>query len=229
MLILSSVMVPTLNESVNSVKIVTPKIMSLIIRIFVSVAIFLIGFVIGLFLSKITKKILSDIELNKIMDKAFNVKIDLEQIIVKSLEYFIYFVTLLIGLNYLGISSFILNIVFISIIIVIVVSLLIAFEGVLPNMIAGINLKKSNSFEKGDVLIFNNMKGEIIDFDMSDVKIRNEFGEIVFIPNRTLASSLFKVIKKNSKNHEHREENHKEIRQADKKTNELIDKQTNNE
>lgn len=187
---------PGINTTLEKVKLITPRFFTIFNRFIISIAIFLVGFVVGVSVSKIIKKLLTNIELNTIVKKAFNVSLDLEQIISKFIEYFIYFITLILGLNILGISTLILNIIFIAIVIIIVASVILAFKDFIPNMIAGIRIKNKKKIEKGDTLIFEDLKGKVIDFDLNDVKLKNELNEIIFIPNKMLASNRFRVIKK---------------------------------
>ena len=108
-------------------------------KFIVAVVILLIGFVIARIVGRLLQKVLHEIELNNILQKA-GVKIKLEDALSKLATYFIYFITVIWALDALGLTTTILNMVSAAILILIIIAVLLGIKDFVPNLISGFNI-----------------------------------------------------------------------------------------
>jgi len=152
----------------------------------VAIIILLVGFIIGNLLGKLTKKILKEFELNKIIKAATKMKIDVEGFLTGLVSYLIYFLTVIMALNQLGLTTIILYIVAAAVIIIVVISWLLAIKDFLPNVFAGIYISRSRFIKAGDRIKFKNIKGRIDSITLLETRMKNKDGDIISIPNSKL-------------------------------------------
>ena len=129
-------------------------------RFIVAIIILLIGFIIGRLLGKLTQKALHEVELNKILKKA-NIKIRLEEILSNFVTYFIYFVTIVMVLQHIGIATTILNMIAGAVILIIILSTFLGVKDFIPNAIAGIMIQSKKMIQIGEIIKVKGMQGEI--------------------------------------------------------------------
>ncbi len=172
-----------------NVEILTRSIISLIS----SILIILIGFIIGRFIGKILYKFLHDLEIDRILNnKGFNFSV--EENLSSLIKYLVYLLFIIIGLNQLGLTKLIFNIIIAIIILVIFIFLGISLKGFLPNYIAGLFFHRKNKINIGDYIKFKDIEGKIIKITLTDTQIKRTNGDIIFIPNILLMKS--KLLKK---------------------------------
>jgi len=160
-------------------------------RIIIAFIIFVIGLMIGRVMGNFVKKILHEIELNKML-KSANVKMDLEDRLGKLVKYLIYFFAAVIALNQLGWASTLLSWISIGILIVIIVGFLLAVKDYIPNMIAGFVIMKNKTFKVGDTIEAAGAKGKVVKIRLVETEIKSK-GDVLFIPNATIMKSKLKV------------------------------------
>jgi len=165
-------------------------------KIVVSVVIILIGFVVGRIAGRLVQGILHELELNKILEKA-GFRISFEEIIGNFVSYFIYFITVIMALNQIGITTMILNIISGGIILIVIISLVLAFKDYIPNMISGIFIHQKRFINVGDTIKVNDLQGKIIHINLVETHIETKDKDIIYIPNSLLTKkSIIKVKKK---------------------------------
>lgn len=157
---------------------------SIYTKLVIAVVILLTGFIIGRIVKKITYKILKDININDILDKKFNISLGMAELISTILSYIVYVATIFITLRYIGATKVIVGIISIFFIIIIFFSLLSALNDLLPNLFAGLFLRRKKRFKHGDRISFQNIKdAKILELDLLETKVKLNNGEIMFIPN----------------------------------------------
>ena len=155
--------------------------------------IFFIGIVIGKLVGKIVKRILSEIELNTLVKKATKKKLPVVNIISSFVRYIIYFITFIILLNRLGITTTFFEIVGGGIVILLCVGALISLKDFFPNFFAGLTLK--HTLQRDDVIEYRKAKGKIIKLNLTDLVIENAHHDLIYIPYSELKRELFRIIK----------------------------------
>jgi small-conductance mechanosensitive channel len=129
------------------------------IKISVATIIILIGFIIAKLASRITKRVLAEAEINRILTSAgFK---PLSDAIGSILEYVIYTITLLFVLQYFGLAKIVLGIILIIAIIALGFSLVLAFRDFIPNAIVGLFLRKKMKKLLGKKVTIGEMSGRL--------------------------------------------------------------------
>ncbi len=159
-----------------------------------SIVILVIGLLVGRFLSNLTKKVLQELELDRVLKEQARIKLPLTQLISSIVKYLIYVAAIIAALNQLGLKSFILNIVLGVIIIILVIFMILSLKDFIPNLVAGLFLFQKRNINPGEMIRVNNIEGEVLNITLFETKIRTRNHEIVYIPNSVLTKSI--VIKK---------------------------------
>ena len=163
-------------------------------KIIVAIIILLVGFIIGNLLGKLSKKILREFELNKIVRSATKMKIDVEGCVSRLTSNLIYFLTIIMALNQLGLTTVVLYMIAAAVI-VIMVTWLLAIKDFLPNVFAGLYISRSNFIKVGDKVRFKNMTGQVMSISLLETRLKNNDGDIVSIPNSKLTKDEIVKIK----------------------------------
>ena len=162
----------------------------------VAIIILLVGLVFGRFVGKVVSRVLEEIELNKILRKAANIKISVEEILSNFIKYFIYFVTIIMALDQLGATTTVLQIISIAIIVIIVASVLLGLRDFLPNIMAGIFIHQKRFLRAGDKVKIGNVQGKIVSISLTETRIKTNKDDIIYIPNSILTKKEVVKLKK---------------------------------
>ena len=166
----------------------------LTLNLIAAIVILVVGLIIGRFLSNLTKKVLHELELDRILKEQARVKVPLTQLITNLVKYGVYFVAILAALNQLGLRNFILNAILTIVIIILVVLMILSLKDFVPNLVAGLFLYQKRNINPGDMIQVNNIEGEVLHITLFETKIKTRSNEIVYVPNSVLTKSI--VIKK---------------------------------
>jgi len=159
-----------------------------------AVIILLAGLIIANILSKLTKKLLKEFEINKIFKTKLNVTLPVENIISGTLKYLIYFITIILSLNQLGIATQVLYIILIGILIIVIAIILLSIKDLIPNVISGFLIYKQKKIKVGDIIQIKELEGKIIEINLLETKIETKNKEVVHLPNLLVTKE--KIIKK---------------------------------
>ncbi len=144
--------------------------------------ILIIGLVLARILGNISKTTIKELEAERILKK-INIAVSLERIIPKLIKIIIYFITLMLVINQLHISTSIIKEILIVIVILIAALIILAFKDVVPNFISGMIIKKKKSLKVGEYINILNTKGNIIKITLLETQIKTKEGDIIHIPN----------------------------------------------
>lgn len=168
-----------------------------ILRIIVALVIVILGLIFGSFFSKLAKKILEDLECDRILKKEAKISLlSFEHSLPKLVKYFVYFIALLFALQALGIVNAFVYAVLALLILVVAAVLLLSMRDCLPDLIAGFRIHRKKSFRIGDHLVMGSTSGEIVDFTRTDIKILTKKKELFIIPNSLFLKNEFRIIRK---------------------------------
>jgi len=176
------------------IKFDASKLSNLTVNLIAAIVILLVGLVIGRFLGNLVKKVLHELELDKILKEKANFKIPLEQFFGSLIKYIVYFASVIFALNQIGLKTAILNIILFIILILLIGFMLLALKDFIPNLIAGLILHQKRNIKVGEKIEVNNIEGEIINFSLLETKLRCKNGDIVYFPNSVLTKNV--VIKR---------------------------------
>ncbi len=153
-------------------------------KVIVVLAILLIGFVIGRLLGKLVQKALHGIGLNSLMAK-MGVGFSLEALFGNIVAYIVYFTTILIALNKLGLTTTILHILAAGIITLAILLVIISLKDTLPNIFAGFLIKQKNLIKEGDTITVQGKQGKIKKITLTETLMETK-KEDIYIPNSIL-------------------------------------------
>ena len=166
--------------------------------IVVAIVIAVIGLIAGRIAGKLIKRILQDFEFDKSLKK-IGVKISIERYISGFISYSIYIIFFLIALNYVGISSLLLNILFVAIIIVLAISLILALRDSLPNVMASSTIRQNPNLKSGKKLTIGGVTGKINEITYFETRIECDNGDIIHIPNSLFVKEQYIITKAKNK------------------------------
>ena len=166
------------------------------IKIIISISILLIGVVIGRFLSKLTYRILVYISLNKLLKDSIKLKLPIEEIISYIIKYVIYFLSLVIALNQVGIGDFAQQLILVLILIMIASIIFFALKDFVPNFVAGIIIHRKSSIKINDNIKILGVEGLVSEIDLLYTKVITKDKEIFIIPNSLMTKNIVSKKKK---------------------------------
>ncbi|RME78005.1 hypothetical protein D6774_02570 [Candidatus Woesearchaeota archaeon] len=155
-------------------------------RFVVGLIILLAGFIIAKLVGKLVRRLLHSLDLNVMLQKITGTNIALEEIAESFTTYFLYFITIVMVLQHLGLATTVLNMIAGAIIIIIVLSTFLGIKDFIPNIIAGIVLRQKDFLKVGDVIKVKGMKGRVVEITFLETKIETTKKDMIFIPNSVL-------------------------------------------
>ncbi len=171
----------------------------LIVRFLVALIILLIGFILAKILGRLLQRVLHEIELNSIIKKISKSNANIEQIIGIFLTYFIYFLTIIIALNQIGLTTTILNMLSAAILIIIIISVFLGIKDSVPNIISGFLIIRKGSIKQGYYIKINDVTGKVDNVTLTEIHLITKKGDIIHIPNSILTKSQYTIRKTKSK------------------------------
>jgi small-conductance mechanosensitive channel len=108
--------------------------------------------------------------------------------------YFVYFISIIMALHYLGIATDILNIISGVVMLMIAIFVILSVKDFIPNVISGIVIHQKSLIKIGDKITTNNISGKVVEITLLDTKLKTKSGDIIIIPNSNLTKN--EIIKK---------------------------------
>ncbi|MGV8162644.1 MAG: mechanosensitive ion channel domain-containing protein [Candidatus Nanoarchaeia archaeon] len=148
-------------------------------NIITAVIILLLGFVAGKIIGNILGKVFASLSTGT---KKKNIAF------WKSLAHFIslciYIIAVILALNKIGITSFVLKIILAILAIIVLGSIAFALLNFLMNLFFGLRILTYNKFEKGDRITIKKITGTVERIGLSSTRIRTADNEIFILTNR---------------------------------------------
>jgi len=180
----------------ESWKMISDTFSGLLSRFVVAIIVLLMGFIIGKILGRLMYKFLHSFEVNDVLKKLTGVKISLEEIAEAFTTYFIYFITIVMVLQQIGIATTILHMISAGIILVIILSTFLGIKDFIPNAIAGFFIQRNKFIRVGETIKVKGMQGTISEITLIETKIKTKSGDIIFIPNSVITKTEIVKVKK---------------------------------
>ena len=158
-------------------------------KFIVAIILLLVGFILGKILGRLVYKFLHSFEINENFSKLAGISLKIEEIAETFTTYFIYFVTIVIVLQQIGLVSTILHMIAAGVIILIILSTFLGIKDFIPNAISGFFIQRKNEFKIGQRIKVKGMQGKIIEINLLETKIETKSGDIIFIPNSVLSKT----------------------------------------
>ncbi len=147
-----------------------------------------IGLIAGRIISKLIRKTLHRLEVNKALKKA-HVDFDAEEFSEKASKWITYAIAFFIALDILGISTLVIAIVMLALISIMIILLILGLKDTIPNIISGLYLHSKHSINVGDRIKVNKIRGKVEYINLIQVRIKDEKGNIVVIPSSELTKN----------------------------------------
>lgn len=180
-------------EAPSKTQYLIDLIKPIISKVVVALIVLLVGFIVGKIIGKTFHWFLRAAELNKRWKELTGLDWRLESFLSSSLSGAIYFIVIIVALNVMGLSQFVVKGVSFGIISIIFISIILGIKDFIPNYIDGLRLHKR--LKVHDAVLVDEMKGTVEERTWTDVKIVTEKGDILYIPNSLFLKKGFKKLK----------------------------------
>lgn len=164
-----------------------------VIKAVTALLIIIVCLVMGLLAKKLIKKILHELEIDKILQDE-GVKLPVEDFVATITKYLIYFIGVVWALTEIGLATTILYMLLLVILVLIVIFIILAFKDFVPNMTAGFFIHQKGLIKKGDYIKVKSVEGTVIDIELVETRIKTDEGDLMLIPNSVLTKN--EIIKK---------------------------------
>jgi len=168
-----------LEESLGSLRVLNPVLNKLV----AATVVILVGFAVGKLLGKLVKRMLHELRVDKTFQEATKWNFSVENFLAGFASYFTYFVAAIMGLDKLGVTSTVLNVVAGVVMLIILVSLLLAIKDFIPNVVAGWIINAKKEIKKGVKVKVRGVEGFIQEVNLLETKIVTRKGDLILIPN----------------------------------------------
>lgn len=168
-------------------------------KILVAAIILLVGFVIGKFVGRLLYRILKELEISAIIKKGTGVKLHVEKGMSVFLTYFIYFITAIMALNQLDITTTVLSMLSGAVIVIIVIAVALAIKDFVPNLFAGFYIYKNRFIKVGERIKVRGIEGTVQEISLLETKLKTKEGDTVYIPNAVMTQTEVLKLKKDPK------------------------------
>ena len=134
---------------------------AVLIELVTALLILLFGLFIGRLVGRLILKLFKEVEIDKNLKKTTGFDVSFANSASKLISYLIYFLAVLMALDSLGLTPFVLNALSVIILVVIGVSVLLAIKDFVPNFFAGYTLRRKNVFRLGDRIRVGKIEGKV--------------------------------------------------------------------
>ncbi len=155
---------------------------SLLNQMAVGIVILIAGLALGLLVKKFSFRILQQIELNRNMNKlgfAYNA----EQGISSLLSSAIYFFTIILFLDQLGIRFLVIYLAAAGMIMLVLLTFMVGLKDVLPNFRGWIYVRRQKSFKEGQQIELPEVAGRVQHIGYLETEIKMKKGDVLHVPN----------------------------------------------
>jgi small-conductance mechanosensitive channel len=168
------------------------SIQTYVMDIIIGIVILLVGFGLGILAKKLTKRILTEVGLNKVMGKV-GVTVNLEKWVSTIISYVIYLFTVVIFLDQLGIKSIVLYLIAGALLMLVILTLLVGLKDVIPNFIGWLFIKKKNLISEGHKVHIREIAGTVERIGYLETEIKTDNHDLLYVPNSLFLRSKFRV------------------------------------
>ena len=179
----------------------------------ISLVILIVGFALGVIAKKLLRKILKEVELNKLMLK-LGIMQNIEMGIATTVSYLIYLVTIVLFLDYLGIKSIVIYLIVGALLILFILTLAIGLKDIVPNFMGYLLLQKKGLIKEGKIVDVKGISGKVEKIGVLETEIETEKGDILYVPNSLFLKSEF-WLRKQSKEEKKEKETPKKEEEKD--------------
>ena len=167
-------------------------------RIVTAVIIFFVGFMLAQIASNIVKMFLAEVDINKRTLNTFLGRINLEKLFSNIVAYLIYFGTIIMALNRLGITSYVFYSLLIFFALILFSTLLLDIRDLLPNIYAWLKIKSKKYFSENERIKTTLAEGVVKKITPFTTRIITDHGDELYIQNYAVLENLIVEKKHNN-------------------------------
>jgi len=162
--------------------LISPLLNNVVIAVFT----FFIGLIVGRIAGKLTSRALHTFEVDKTLKGATGVSVSVEGLLEVGVSYLTYFIFLIVSLNQLGLTQWVLIGISGLAGLIGVIAMVLALKDVLPNAVAGLIVMARKFPQKGDRVHIDSVIGKVEEMTILETRIKTRKGDIISFPNRQL-------------------------------------------
>ena len=177
------------NESLNETvveqvfEVVRGTFQGVLTTYVVALLIVLVGFIIGKLLGKLLQRLLAAFELDRFVRRKTGMMLGLETLLGNFVSYFIYFISIVIALDHVGLKQWVLNFISFAVIVLVALSLVLGIKDFIPNILAGFIIVRRRNIKRGDIVEFQATKGEVVYLSLLEIRLQTSSGDLIHVPN----------------------------------------------
>jgi len=168
------------------------KGMSFLDMIVIGIVILLVGLAIGLLMKKIVTRVLNELELNKGIIR-IGITADMEGMLGFLVSFIIYVVTIILFLDWLGVTSIVFYVLVLGFSILIILAVIMKLKDIIPNWYAGKTLRRAKVFVKGKVIEIEEVVGKIEHVGKFETILRTSQDDLLYVPNAFFTKHKYKI------------------------------------
>lgn len=152
----------------------------------VAILIIFLGLIFGRFLGNLTKRILSELEADRLIKKHVSLELKAENILGNLVKYVSYIFATVLALTQIGITGIVLYILFFLGIIIAAGIVLFDIRDFSHNLAIGLFSKKRKLLKKDQEISTSGVKGKIISISITEIKVKTKNDDIIIVPSSLL-------------------------------------------
>lgn len=155
-------------------------------KVVIAVFTFFMGLIVGRIGGKVVSKILHAFEVDKTIREATGARYSVEGVSEIVVSYFIYFFFVILALNTVGLTQWVLIAVSGFAGVIGLIAAVLALKDVIPNAVAGFVLMRRQFPKKGDRVHIDTVEGRVEEVSILETRIKTKKGDMISFPNRQL-------------------------------------------
>ncbi len=162
----------------------------------VAAIIILMGFIAGKLIGRLVFMVLKEIEFNAFLKNSFKLSFPADELFGFLVQFFIYFMSIILSLQVLRIQGLLFNLVSIGMVVMIFVSVILSLVDFIPNVYAGVYMHHKGKLKVGNTVRVGNLEAKVRSIDLVDTQMTTKEGDSLFVPNFYLMRNFVVVRKK---------------------------------
>lgn len=153
-----------------------------------------IGFLVGKISGRLLRKLLADLSADRYIKRVTGGKFSLERGLSGLVASLIYFASIILALNAVGLTTTVLEIILGILVLAIVISALVALKNIIPNLAEGIALR--GKLTEGSYIRMDDAQGMIKEVNLLETLLETDKGDVIVIPNAFFAKKSIRIMRK---------------------------------
>lgn len=163
-------------------------------KIVIFFLILFIGFLVGKMIGRLVRRLLRDVKADNFIKQTLGWRLSFERGVAALVAGLIYVISIIIALNAVGLTTFVLELILGVFVLALVLSFLLALKDIIPNFAAGITLK--SKLKEGTYLKLDEAEGTVKEVNLLETIIKTKSSDKIVIPNALFAKQKMRIIKR---------------------------------